>query len=50
MPKEIVAEPLILFGGAGVEVRFEVSRFSANDGSNELWNIEWPRVEAETGK
>ena len=40
-PKEIVPEPLTMFGGTRVEVRFEVSRFSATDGSNERWSIEF---------
>lgn len=40
-PMVVAAEPLTMFGGTGVEVRFRVSRFSATDGNNERWRIEW---------
>ena len=50
-PKEIIAEPLTKGGGAGVEVRFQVRRFTANDtDDSERWSIEWTGQEAKAGK
>lgn len=50
-PKEIIAEPLTKGSGTGVEVRFQVRRFTASDtDDNERWSIEWTGQEAKAGK